>query len=122
MELTMKVGQVTLTMRAPDDLPDLTRYDVQPRITTVMQREAQRFSEIIAAAVKDAEADRRDAARRRSIKPEDIGPTQIVGAGTKDPKSRITVDREGNQVPNADAVAKLAKPAKAVRARKARRS
>lgn len=98
--------------------------DVQERIGRVMRRELARFGEIVAVGVKDKEYAEARAFELRRLKGSNevlldatvgrgptrfhagaAGPTQILGAGNKDPKTgRVIVDRktgaviEGSQV------------------------
>jgi hypothetical protein len=86
----------TLTLES-DVTEDVSAFDVESRITKVMNREVQRFAEISAVALQDktrAEQDLAERIRRKHAgepKPE-RGPSVVLAAGTKDEKGRAVVE------------------------------
>lgn len=94
----------TLTFEVDTDV-DLSRYDVEPRVSRVMRRELARFAEISAVALKDNERDTQRAAMDRRARRDGValvdstvgrggatfatvterGPAVTLGVGTKDP-------------------------------------
>ena len=95
MEITVKVGEVTLTMTHPVE-QDLSKQEVESRITQVMNREARRFSEIITVGLQDAETAVKEADRLRRLRSsgEKRGPNIILAAGTKDAKTGRIIEQQ----------------------------
>jgi hypothetical protein len=97
MEITLSHayhGQTfTLTFAAPGVTADLARFDVESRIALGLRREVQRYAEVVAVAIQDAEAaDARDAdARARKARGEIAipQPAILLAAGTKEATGRV---------------------------------
>jgi hypothetical protein len=99
VELTVKVTylghEYELTLKS-DVAEDLSKFNVQGRISSVLAREAQRCAEITAVALKDktaaelAELQARERKARGEVLP--AAPAQILAAGTKAPEGRTVVE------------------------------
>lgn len=84
---------------------DLDFGDARARIHLVLQRELQRCAEIAYVAMQDAHMARRlekvrlEQKRAGTLPPK--GPSQILGAGTKDQAARL-IEHKGRMIPAPD--------------------